>query len=297
VTDTVLEFENVSKSYGGKSVLHGVNLSLHRGRVVGLLGQNGSGKTTLLKCAMGLLRVTSGSARIFGEDAWDLSDKAKARIGYVAQEVDLYEWMRPDQIVALISAFYPRWNQRLVESLLSRWEIDTKEIIARYSVGQKHKMAMVLAMGHEPDLLVLDEPAASLDPMARRDLLATIIEIAADSGRTVLLSTHLTSDLERVASDVVLLKDGTVSYSGSMDTLKESIKTLRLTSRSRLPRDLNIPGLLRSEIDATEALLTVRGVTPDLIRELEAAYQGDIEVRDLNLEDIFIELHRDHDQQ
>jgi ABC-2 type transport system ATP-binding protein len=237
--------------------------------------------------------VTSGAARIFGEDVWDLSDTAKARIGYVPQEVDLYTWMRADQMIGYISAFYPRWNHGLVKSLFSRWEIDRKQTIQRLSVGQKHKLSMIVEMGHEPDLLVLDEPAASLDPVARRDLLSTIIEIASEGERTVLLSTHLTSDLERVASDIVLLQEGAVSYSGSMDALKESVKTLRLVSRSRLPRSLEFPGLLRCEVDANEALLTVRGVTPDVIRELEAVYQGDVEVRDLTLEDIFVEVHRD----
>jgi ABC-2 type transport system ATP-binding protein len=293
MTEAVLELQGVTKQFKTKTVLQNVNLTVDRGRVVGLLGKNGAGKTTLLKCAMGLLRVTSGAAIVFGEDSWQLSDSAKARIGYVPQEIDLYQWMRVRHMISFVSAFYPRWNHSLVSTLVSRWEIDSSEKILRLSVGQKHKLAIILALGHEPELLVLDEPAASLDPGARRDLLSTIIDIASDGNRTVVLSTHLTSDLERVASDIVMLKSGTVSYAGPMDALKDSVKVLKLTSRSRLPQKLDFPGVLSCEIDANEALLTVQGVTPDLVRELEAVYEADIEVRDLNLEDIFVEVHHD----
>jgi ABC-2 type transport system ATP-binding protein len=293
MTDSVLEFQDVTKSFKKKQVLQNVNLSIGRGQVVGLLGKNGAGKTTLLKCAMGLLPVSSGTIKVFGEDAWQLSGSAKERIGYVPQEIDLYQWMAVRHMIAFISAFYPNWNHSLVSTLVYKWEIDAKERISRLSVGQKHKLSLILAMGHEPDLLVLDEPAASLDPQARRDLLSTIIDIAGDGHRTVVFSTHLTSDLERVASDIVLLKAGTVSYSGSMDALKDSVKVLKVTSRSRLPRKLDFPGVLSCETDANEALLTVRGVTPNLIRELEAVYEADVEVRDLNLEDIFVGVHHE----
>jgi len=291
--EPVLELQGVSKSFKAKTVLQNVDLTVERGRVVGLLGKNGAGKTTLLKCATGLLRVDSGAAIVFGEDAWQLSDSGKARIGYVPQEIDLYQWMRARHMLKFISAFYPRWNHSLVSTLASRWEIDTNEKIIRMSVGQRHKLSMILALGPEPDLLVLDEPAASLDPQARRDLLSTIIEIASDGHRSVMLSTHLTSDLERVASDIVMLKAGTVSYAGPMDELKDSVKRLKVTSRSRLPLHLDFPGILRHETDRNEALITVRGVTPDLVRELEAVYEADVEVRDLNLEDIFVEVHHD----
>jgi ABC-2 type transport system ATP-binding protein len=260
--------------------------------VVGLLGKNGAGKTTLLKCAMGLLRVNSGTSKLFGEDSWKLSGETKARIGYVPQELDLYTWMRVRHMIAYIAAFYPQWNHLLVSSLVAKWELETEDTVAKLSEGQKQKLGLILAMGHQPELLVLDEPAASLDPQARRTFLSTVIDIAADENRTVVLYTHLTSDLERVASDIVMLKSGTVSYCGPMDALKDSVKTLKLTSRMRLPRKLDFPGILSCETDTNEALLTVQGVSPDLIRELEAVYNADIEVRDLNLEDIFVEVHR-----
>lgn len=293
MTETVLECKGLTKSFNKPTqVLKDIDLSIYRGRVVGLLGKNGAGKTTLLKCAMGLLKLTSGSVRVFGEDPWTMSGETKARLGYVPQKVDLYDWMRVRQMIAYIAAFYPKWNHALTSSLLSEWELNPEDSIGKLSEGQRQKLALILAMGHEPELLVLDEPAASLDPQARRSFLSTVIDIASDENRTVVLSTHLTSDLERVASDIVLLKDGIVNYAGSMDDLKDSIKTLRLIGKGRLPSRFDIPGVLSCENTAHEALLTMRGVSPDLIRELESLYKADIEVRDLNLEDIFVEVHR-----
>jgi ABC-2 type transport system ATP-binding protein len=293
MTNPVLQFQDLTKSFKTKTVLKGINLAVGRGRVVGVLGKNGAGKTTLIKCAMGLLQPTSGTSKVFGEDSWSLSGETKARIGYVPQEIDLYLYMRVRHMIAYIAAFYPGWNHQLVSTLVSKWELNPEDKIARLSLGQKQKLALILAMGHQPDLLVLDEPAASLDPQARRAFLSTIIDISSDNNRTVVLSTHLTSDLERVASDILMLKSGMVSYSGPVDALKDSVKALKLTSRSRLPRTLDFPGVLRCETDANEALLTVRGASPEMIRDLEAVYDADIEVRDLNLEDIFVEVHRD----
>jgi ABC-2 type transport system ATP-binding protein len=293
MTETVLECNGLTKSFdSSKQVLKNIDLSIYRGRVVGLLGKNGAGKTTLIKCAMGLLKVTSGSVRLFGEEPWSMSGETKARIGYVPQKVDLYDWMRVRQMIAYIAAFYPKWNHSLTSSLVSQWELNPEDSIGKLSEGQRQKLGLILAMGHEPELLVLDEPAASLDPQARRSFLSTVIDIAGNENRTVVLSTHLTSDLERVASDIVLLKSGTVNYAGPMDELKDSVKTLRLVGKGNLPAKFDIPGMMSCENTAREALLTMRGVNPNLIRELESLYSADIEVRDLNLEDIFVEVHR-----
>lgn len=293
MTETVLECKGLTKYFDSSAqVLRNIDLSIYRGRVVGLLGKNGAGKTTLIKCAMGLLKVSSGVIRLFGEDPWTMSGETKSRIGYVPQKVDLYDWMRVRQMIAYIAAFYPKWNDSLTTSLVSQWELNPEDSIGKLSEGQRQKLGLILAMGHEPELLVLDEPAASLDPQARRSFLSTVIEIASNENRTVVLSTHLTSDLERVASDIVLLKSGVVNYAGPMDELKDSVKTLRLVGKDKLPAKLDVPGMLSCEKTPHEALLTVRGVDPGLIRKLETAYNAEVEVRDLNLEDIFVEVHR-----
>jgi ATPase subunit of ABC transporter with duplicated ATPase domains len=142
MTETVLEFKGLTKSFNRSTqVLKNIDLSIYRGRVVGLLGKNGAGKTTLIKCAMGLLKVTLGQVRLFGEDPWTMSGETKARLGYVPQKVDLYDWMRVRQMIAYIAAFYPKWNHALTTSLVSQWELNPEDSIGKLSEGQRQKLA------------------------------------------------------------------------------------------------------------------------------------------------------------
>jgi ABC-2 type transport system ATP-binding protein len=291
--DAAIVISDLSKSYRKRSVLHGVNWSVPTGSVVGLLGKNGAGKTTLIKCALGLLRPEVGTSRVLGQSAWTLDAATKARLGYVPQTAGLYAWMRINQLVAYTAAFYPRWNGKLVDSLLEQWELSPEQRIGSLSVGTQQKLAIILALGHEPDLLVLDEPAASLDPAARRDFLKAVLGVAADGTRTVLFSTHITSDLERVADRVALLKEGRITYDGELDALKDSLKRWHLTGAADLPANLAVPGAVRTSVDGAQALVTVRGATPAVMHEAEARYGVAIAVEDLSLEDIFLELHHD----
>src|SRR5438067_12768414 len=143
--------------YGAKAALDGADLSIPSGSVVGLLGQNAAGKTTLIKAALGLIRPTAGDAKLLGETSWDLSAKTKANIGYVPQVITLYPWMRVRHLVNYTASFYPRWNNDLVARLLSGWDVNGEEKVGVLSVGTLQKLAIVLAIGHEPRLLVLDE--------------------------------------------------------------------------------------------------------------------------------------------
>jgi ABC-2 type transport system ATP-binding protein len=152
-------------------------------------------------------------------------------------------------------------------------------------------VAILLALGHEPDLLVLDEPAASLDPIARRDFLNTLLAVVADGRRTIVFSTHITSDLERVADRVAIIRDGRVSYAGELDALKDQVKRLHVTSIHGLPADFDFPGVLHSRIFGNEALVSVEDYSPALKQQIESELEASVEVQDLNLEDIFVELH------
>ena len=129
---------------------------------------------------MGLQHPQRGDVRILGEPAWELSAAGKERLGYVPQKIDLYPWMKIRQITAYTGAFYPRWNKALVERLLREWELNPEDRVGPLSVGQTQKLAIILALGHEPDLLVLDEPAASLDPVARRQFLETLLDMVGE---------------------------------------------------------------------------------------------------------------------
>jgi ABC-2 type transport system ATP-binding protein len=286
-----LELSGVTKRYGDKAALDGVDLSIPAGSVVGLLGQNAAGKTTLIKTALGLIRPTSGSAILLGERSWELSADAKANLGYVPQVITLYPWMRVRHTVNYIAAFYPRWNDALVARLLGEWNVPPNDKVGVLSVGTLQKLAIILALGHEPRLLVLDEPAASLDPSARRDFLRTLLDIANDGRRTILFSTHITSDLERVADRVAILRAGKIVYHGELDALKDSVKRLHVQSSNPLPPGFAVPGAIQLKIEGNEALVSVREASPQLVEEIRRTYAATVGVQDLNLEDIFLELH------
>ncbi|MGD8454531.1 MAG: ABC transporter ATP-binding protein [Phycisphaerae bacterium] len=292
MNDWVIRTQGVRKGFKEKQVLTGVDLEIPRGSVVGLLGKNGAGKTTLLKCLLGLLRVQGGTIALLGEDPWTLSPAAKERLGYVPQEPKLYSWMKVGQCIKYIAAFYPRWNHTLSERLARDWDLDLKAKVGPLSVGERQKLAIILALGHEPDLIIFDEPVASLDPSSRRDFLTTILEITAERERTILFSTHITSDLERVADRVAILQQGTIAYHDELDRLKDSVKRLHITAAAPLPLSLEVPGMLRREVDGHSALVSVRDVNDELLEHIAQQWSATVEVRDLNLEDIFLEMHR-----
>lgn len=286
----------VTKQFGTKVVLNDLSFRLRAGTVTGLLGKNGAGKSTLLKCALGLQTPQQGLITVFDEPVSKLSAASKARLGYVPQEISLYPWMRVRQIIAYTRAFYPRWNDALIERLVKEWELSPEDRVGTLSTGQMQKLVILLSLGHEPDLLVLDEPVASLDPAARRQFLATLLEIALTGHRTVLLSTHITSDLERVADQVAVIKDGKVVYDDELSTLKDTVKRLHIVATSGLPVDLRkFPGLLNCQANGTTAVISIRGFEDSLPSRLAQEWQADIQVEDLNLEEIFLELHRERE--
>jgi ABC-2 type transport system ATP-binding protein len=289
--DTVLEMRAVSKIYGDRPVLDRLNLEIPRGSVVGLLGKNGAGKTTLIRCALGLARPQHGTVMILNEPAWNLSARAKEQIGYVPQNPQLYSWMQVRHILAYTASFYSRWSPQLVDRLVREWQIPLTRRAGTLSVGELQKLAIVLALGHEPDLLVLDEPVASLDPAARREFLKVVLDIAAGGRRSVIFSTHITSDLERVADRVAILQRGQISFFGELGELKDQIKRLRLTSRNTFRERFELPGILSQRIEGNHALVTTRWLTPELVERIESEWHATVEVQDLNLEEIFLELH------
>lgn len=290
--DHCIKVERLVKQYKYRTVLRGLSLTIPRGSVFGLLGVNGAGKTTLLKCILGLLKPNAGHLRVLGDDPWRFQAETKARIGYVPQSDRLYPWLTVQEVIEYVGSFYPQWNTKLVDDLVRQWQINPSDKYGVLSEGEAQKVAIILAMGHEPDLFVLDEPVASLDPAARRQFLKTILEMVIDRGCTVFFSTHITTDLERVADHVAVMKSGLIDFTGELGQLKDEVKRLRLMSDTPLPKDVECPGLIGMERMEHEALLSVRGFTPDIQQQLEQRYQAQISVEDLNLEEIFLELNR-----
>jgi ABC-2 type transport system ATP-binding protein len=217
-----LSLQDVHVSFGAQRVLDGLDWALPAGQVVGLLGRNGAGKTTLIETLLGLREADAGEARLFGQPSAALDDAVRARIGYVPQRSDLFGWMTADQVLAYFRSFYPRWNTAKVDGLMSRWDIARDKPISKLSGGQQQRLSIIRALAHEPDLLVLDEPVASLDPAGRRDFLGELVEQVVDRRTTIVFSTHILSDLERVAVDVAFLTGGKIALHAPLDELLES---------------------------------------------------------------------------
>jgi ABC-2 type transport system ATP-binding protein len=293
MNDIVIQLSGVRKRFGSNTVLAGVDLSIPRGAVVGLLGTNGAGKTTLLKCLLGLLRIDDGEAVLMGDDPWSLSAETKSRLGYVPQEPRLQPWMTVQQMIGYTAAFYARWDHDYVSDLVERWQVPWEQRISSLSTGQTQKLMLVLALGHRPDLLLLDEPLASLDPVARREFLKSLLAIADGQCHTAVFSTHITSDLERVASHVAVLKGGRITDFEELDALKERVKRLRIRAIGDLPPDFSVPGAFRTEVDGCNALVAVSGASETLVDDLRRQWRAEVTVEDLNLEEIFLEMHDD----
>ena len=288
----VVKITGMRRSFGTRTVLQGVDLSIAQGTILGLVGRNGAGKTTLIKCLLGLLRADAGEARLFGEPCTRLSPETKHRIGYVPQVHAGLGWMTVADLLDYTGSFYDRWNDQKVRNLVRDWDLDPRAKVRSISEGEKQKLAIIQAMGHEPELFVFDEPVASLDPVARRTFLRELIELNLTDSRSMLFSTHITSDLERVAADVAMLRNGVIEYDGGLEALKEKVVRLRISKREGLPEKLEIPGLIHYSVNGRQARATVKDLDTAELANLEQTLGARIQIEHLNLEEIFLELNR-----
>ncbi len=280
-----LALQGVSVSLGGQAVLKDLDWAVLPGQVVGLLGLNGAGKTTLLETVLGLREPQAGTVHLLGQPAATPDDATRARIGYVPQQSDLFESFTATQLLAYFRSFYPQWNEAKVEGLMSRWDIPRDRLIGKLSGGQQQRLSIVRALAHDPDLLVLDEPVASLDPAGRRDFLRELVEQVLDRGTTVVFSTHILSDLERVAFNLAFLADGRIALQAPLDELLEQTVTVR-----------GDPTQLQAQIGGAQVLQ--RRVLPQgqerwLLRQVEGApaLPAHLDAQRLNLEDLFLEVN------
>lgn len=290
MTDTTIALNDLQKKFDNVSVLKGITASVQPGEVIGLLGLNGAGKTTLLETTLGFSLPDGGEALLFGQNSTRMDNHIKARIGFVPQRDELLEAMKGDEYLKLIAAFYGNWNQTLVNRLASTWDVPLQMKIAKMSVGQRQKLSIISALGHEPDLIILDEPVASLDPLARRLFLKELVDIAALQTRTILFSTHIVSDLERVASRVWLMKAGNIEIDAAMDDLKEGYARVALPGGTKLPTGLQ-GYLLHQRSDKGQERMLFKEWSADLQQQLAVVAGGPIHPETLALEELFLEMH------
>jgi ABC-2 type transport system ATP-binding protein len=248
--------------------------------------------TTLLELVLGFTPASSGRVEVFGHESYRLPGAAKTRVGFVPQQDELVNQLNVADQIGVISSFYPHWDDALVGRLCAEWGVDSRQRIKGMSVGQRQKLSILLALGHRPDLLILDEPVASLDPIARRQFLEQIVEVAADGSRSVVFSSHIVSDVERLANKIWILKDQRMYWQGDFDSLKESIVRLHVRAKRALPESLPIPNVLSLKRNGTTATAVVKDWQPDVEEKLGTELDAEVEVEHLALEDIFLELHR-----
>jgi ABC-2 type transport system ATP-binding protein len=246
--ETVVAIAHLSRRFGTRTALQDVSMAVTRGSVFGLVGENGAGKSTLLKHLLGLWRAETGTVRVFGTDPVSDPVSVLARIGYLSEQPDLPEWMRVAELLRYTRAFYPGWDATYAEDLRRRFDLDPEARIRTLSKGQHARLGLIAAEAHRPDLLILDEPSSGLDPVVRRDILEAIIRTVTDEGRTVIFSSHLLDEVERVSDHLAMLHHGSLRFCAPLDVIKRRHRRISLlferpqTTRPVVPGAMHVDG-------------------------------------------------------
>lgn len=236
----VIETHGLRKSFKGQAALAGLNLRVPAGSIFGFLGRNGAGKTTTIKTLMGLLRPDSGDARVFGLTPGDSSSGIliRRRVGYVAEDKELYPYMTVAQIIQFTRGFFPRWRDDLKQRYVKLFELPLNRKIPDLSKGNRSKLMLLLAICRGADLLILDEPSDGLDPVAVRDVLRELVALAGSEGITIFFSSHQLDEVEQIADRVCIIDHGTAVVTGSLDDMKTQYQRLRVVFGAQLPTNI-----------------------------------------------------------
>jgi len=292
MTDCVIETTNLCRDFGRRRVVHDLNLRVRRGTVYGLLGVNGSGKTTTIKMLMGHLRPTAGTVSILGRSyKADLVD-IRQRVGYVSENRYLYDWMTVHETLRFAAAFHATWDWAKAQALVTHMELDPTMKVKHLSRGNRARLCLIVALAFNAELLILDEPTSGLDPIVRRDFIENVLTEIEREGRTVLFSSHLVEEIERVADWVGIIHNGHLNVNAPLGEVKASVKKVRFVLNGQEPDFSAIEGLLRVEKQARERILMVKSLTDEILSELRHWSVSDPEVISLSLEDVFVESVR-----
>lgn len=279
---------HVTKDYPGHTALADVTLEIPAGHVVGLIGRNGAGKTTLLQIAAGLVLPTSGTCTTLGRRTDQLDSPELTHLGFVMQEAKFIEWMTVAQHLDFTASFYPSWDRDLQRRLVDTLEVPLKRKIADLSTGDRQKVGILLGVCHRPALLLLDEPMSSLDPIVRTRMLDVLLERLRDDGCTVVISSHLLDDVEKIVDWIIALDTGRVVENCALDALQESFAewTVTMPTGGPLP-SFTAPFILAQQRSERIARLTVRTSEPYAIDDFAATHEVKVQARHLNLDEIF----------
>lgn len=284
----VITVSNLSKDFKSKHALQDFNLTITSGSVVGVLGPNGCGKTTLFKHIVGLLQPSHGGVEAFGTNATKLTPEQIGKIGYVSQQSELLDWLTVGETINFTEAHYTNWDKDLARRLLDDFKLDDKAKVGGLSVGQKQRLSIVLGVSHRPELLILDEPAASLDPIVRQDFLDLLMELIQDTNRTILISSHILTDVQKVIDKVLIIDEGQVHCFQDLDDLREEYFSIALSSLSgKLPAEFKLTGVKHVDHQGSSAVVKLHNPDADMVNREVEKLQCQAKISRLEFEDIY----------
>lgn len=284
----VIQIQKVTRHFGTKVALDDLSLIVPRGGVFGLIGGNGAGKTTLIRHVLGLLKPQQGTVQVFGLDPVQNPVGTLGRIGYLSEDRDLPDWMQVGELLRYSQAFYPNWDEKFAEELREAFDLNPKAFVKNLSRGQRARAGLLVALAHRPELLVLDEPSSGLDPVVRRDILGAIIRTIADEGRTVLFSSHLLDEVERVADRIAIIHQGRILLTAPMDEVKERHRRLTLRFPQSVEQPPSLVGTLSYEGQGAEWTYVCSGDSRQLCHAAEALGATVVDDSALSLDEIFV---------
>lgn len=282
----------LTKYYGRRCVVNSLDLRVPEGSVYGLLGRNGSGKSTIIKMLLGFVKPDRGSAALLGENFGALTAETRSRIAYIAEGHPFLRWMTVAEAVNFTRSFYPRWNGELLDQILDHFALPKRAKIRRLSNGQRAQVSLALAVAPDPELLILDDPTLGLDTVVRRDFLESLIQIIQRQGRTILISSHILADVERVADRIGILIDGVLRVDCPTDYFTLSLRKVILEFATEPPAFPACEGLVGTWRVGNRLEVVLVGYGQRHERIIESLEPSAVDVLELNLEDAFIEYTR-----
>jgi ABC-2 type transport system ATP-binding protein len=292
MNDNPIVVEDLVKYYAGRCVLDGISLKVPRGCIYGLLGRNGSGKTTMIRILLGLEPPTRGWTSCLGQDSMHLSARTRGRIGYVAEGHNLIQNYKVRRLIGLCKGLSLQWDEKSFSHLMETFRLPLDRKVKEMSAGMRAQLNLALAMAVEPELLILDDPTLGLDTVVRRQFLELAIDLIQKQNRTILFSSHILADVERVADRIGVLAAGKLVVDCALEELKHRIKKLRIVFPERAPEDLYLSEIVNQHVDGREMVLTVANWNSRKQAVINAFQPVNCTEVPLTLEDIFIECTR-----
>jgi ABC-2 type transport system ATP-binding protein len=283
-----VELRNVTRRFGATCALDDFSLVVPTGLVFSLIGENGAGKTTMIRHLLGLLKAQQGTVRVCGMDPVADPVGVLSKIGYLSEDSNLPDWMRVRELMRFTQAFYPDWDELYANKLQHDFKLDPDAKIKHLSKGQRARAGLLVALAYRPAILLLDEPSSGLDPIVRRDILGAIIRTVAEEGRTVIFSSHLLSEVERVSDIIAMIKNGRVEFCGPRDAITSWHFRAVFRFDTEADNLRHIDGILSWEGTGRERVAVCAGQREAIAAEAAKRGARLVDCSSLTLDEIFV---------